>query len=321
MSIKNIYNIFKKELAYQSYSKMLFILFIPLLLISSGYIYFQYKNTVSSYQLFKKTEAEYESLGIDIKQALGSPVKVKEGELKSKDGDGEIVENILRYDYEQFVLSLHHLQPKQSVIITMEWMGFIVFPLAFTLYAIYISSYDMRFKTVKVKAVKHDWKSVLLAKQCSVYMVMLAAMAAVLCTAYMSSFIFYSLASRVIPVDQFLISALPKANILLQFIVVLTVSFIFATIGFYLGVLFRSFITPALLYIIYSLLVPALGKFDLKNLLSNLGHAVFNFNGNFRLFTPVKVDMFPIIIILATSIGLLSAVTYYMAHRQSKYVV
>lgn len=190
MSIKNIYNIFKKELAFQSYSKMLIILLLPLLFISSGYIYVHYKNTIDSYQQFKKTEGEYKELGIDIKQALESPVKVKEGELKSKDGDGEIVENILRFDYENFVLSLHHLEPKQSVIMTLELMGFIIFPLAFTLYAIYISSYDIRFKTVKVKAVSHDWKSVLFAKQCSVYMVMAAAVIAVVCMAYVSSLVF-----------------------------------------------------------------------------------------------------------------------------------
>ncbi|MDE1360373.1 hypothetical protein CHCC20488_0407 [Bacillus paralicheniformis] len=59
----------------------------------------------------------------------------------------------------------------------------------------------------------------------------------------------------------------------------------------------------------------------MKNLLSNLGHAVFSFSGGFKLFTPVKVDMIPVVIILAASVGLLSAVTYYMAHRQSKYVV
>lgn len=227
MSIKNIYNIFKKELAFQSYSKMLVMLLLPLLFISSGYIYVHYKNTIDSYQQFKKTEDEYKELGIDIKQALASPVKVKEGELKSEDGDGEIVENILRFDYENFVLSLHHLEPKQSVIMTLELMGFIIFPLAFTLYAIYISSYDIRFKTVKVKAVSHDWKSVLLAKQCSVYMVMAAAVIAVVCTAYVSSFVFYSLASRAIPVGEFTIPAVSKSNIPLQLVVVLAVSFIF----------------------------------------------------------------------------------------------
>ncbi|MFO6496104.1 MULTISPECIES: ABC transporter permease [Bacillus] len=321
MSIKNIYKILKNELAYQYYSKMLLLLIIPLLLISFGYIYFQYQNTEGSYRLFLKTEAEYKQLGIDIQKALDSPVKVKEGELKSKDGDGEIVENILRYDYENFVLSLHNLQPKQAVVTTMEWMGFILFPLAFTLYAIYISSYDIRFKTVKIKAVRHDWKSVLLAKQCSVYMVLLVGMSAVLCAAYVSSLILYSQAARTIPVDQFTIPEVSKSNILLQFIVIAAVSFIFTTIGFYLGILLRSFAAPALLYIIYSLLVPVLGKFDLKNLLSNLGHAVFNFNGHFKLFTPVKVEIFPIILILAAAIGLLSAAAYYAAHRQSKYVV
>ena len=136
---------------------------------------------------------------------------MKEGELKSEDGDGEIVENILRFDYENFVLSLHHLEPKQSVTMTLELMGFIIFPLAFTLYAIYISSYDIRFKTMKVKAVSHDWKSVLFAKQCSVYMVMAAAVIAVVCTAYVSSLVFYSLASRDIPVGEFTIPAVSKA--------------------------------------------------------------------------------------------------------------
>ncbi|MDI3411526.1 hypothetical protein QKW52_20220 [Bacillus sonorensis] len=76
-----------------------------------------------------------------------------------------------------------------------------------------------------------------------------------------------------------------------------------------------------MLYIIYALLVPVLGKFDLKNLLSNLGHEVFNFNGSFKLFTPEKVDTIPIMFILLLFFALFSAVAYYAAHRQSKYVV
>lgn len=311
----------QKELAYQYYAKIFLILVIPLLLVSSGYIYVQYQNTQNGYQQFLKTKAEYEKLGIDVKKALESPVKVTEGALKSKDGDGEIVENILRYDYEQLILSVHLIQPKQTVITTMEWMGFIAFPLAFTLYAIYISTYDIRFKTVKVKAAKRDWKAVLLAKQCSVYIVMFLASAAVLCVSYLAGLIFYALAAKTVPVDQFAVSAPSKGNILIQFIVLLAVSFVFATIGFYFGILFRSFIAPALLYIIYALLVPVLGKFDLKNLLSNLGHEVFNFNGSFKLFTPEKVDTIPIMFILLLFFALFSAVAYYAAHRQSKYVV
>ncbi|MDI5791035.1 hypothetical protein PO124_29460 [Bacillus licheniformis] len=46
---------------------------------------------------------------------------------------------------------------------------------------------------MKVKAVSHDWKSVLFAKQCSVYMVMAAAVIAVVCTAYVSSLVFIPL--------------------------------------------------------------------------------------------------------------------------------
>lgn len=321
MFIKNIYSILQKELAYQYHAKVFFILVIPLLIVSSGIIYVQYKNAESSYQQFLKTESEYRELGIDVKKALDSPVNVTEGTLKSEDGDGEIVENILRYDYEQLILSLHLIQPKQSVVAAMEWMGFIALPLAFTLYAIYISTYDNRFRTVKVKAARYDWKMVLLAKQCSVYIVMLVTTAAVLCLAYLAGLFFYALAARTIPVDQFTVSVPSKSNMLSQWFVVLAVSFIFATIGFYLGILFRSFITPALLYIIYTLLVPVLGKFDLKNLLANLGHAVFDFNGSFKLFTPETVEFIPIMLILLVFSGVFSVVAYYAAHRQSKYVV
>ncbi|MDI5791036.1 hypothetical protein PO124_29465 [Bacillus licheniformis] len=52
---------------------------------------------------------------------------MKEGELKARMAT-ERSSKYLRFDYENFVLSLHHLEPKQSVTMTLELMGFIIFP-------------------------------------------------------------------------------------------------------------------------------------------------------------------------------------------------
>ena len=66
------------------------------MLISLWNMYAQFETTKSNYAQYVKTETEYKELGIDIKKALTMPVNIEEGELPG--AEGEVVENVLKYD-------------------------------------------------------------------------------------------------------------------------------------------------------------------------------------------------------------------------------
>lgn len=317
-SIKHIYKLMKKEFLYQYYAKAFLILFIPLMLISLWNVYAQYETTKSNYAQYVKTESEYKELGIDIKKALTMPVNIEEGELAG--AEGEVVENVLKYDYEQFIHSLHLMEPTQTISTTLEWMGFIFYPLVFGLYAIYLSTYDVKYKTMKIKAVRYQWNDVLFSKQLSLYVIILLLIPILSLISYIASHILYSAISNDISVQLFTYKASNEHSILLQFMFVICTSWLFSTLVFYLGSLCRSFILSGIKYMIYFLLIPNLGVFDLKNMIANLALHLFSFEGNYQLFVPIPVNIITILISISLLFYLSSLMTYTIVKRQSKYV-
>ncbi|MGV2539598.1 ABC transporter permease [Bacillus sp. NMCC46] len=317
--IKHIFKLMKKELLYQYYAKTFLILFIPLMLISLWNVYAQYETTKSNYAQYVKTESEYKELGIDIKKALTMPVNIEEGELAG--AEGEVVENVLKYDYEKFIQSLHLMEPTQVISTNLEWMGFIFYPLVFGLYAIYLATYDVKYKTMKIKAVQYQWNDVLFSKQLSLYVIILFLIPILSLISYMASHIFYSVISKDISVQLFTYKDSTEHSILLQLMFVVCTSWLFSTLVFYLGSLCRSFILSVVIYMVYFLLIPNLGVFDLKNMIANLALHLFSFKGNYQLFVPIPMNITTILICISLLICLSSLLTYTMVKRQSKYVV
>ncbi|MFS0656114.1 ABC transporter permease [Bacillus sp. 179-C3.3 HS] len=317
--IKHIFRLMKKELLYQHYAKTFFILFIPLILISLWNLYAQSETAKSNYAQYVKTETEYKELGIDLQEALTMPVEVEEGKLNG--ADGEVIENILKYEYDQFVQSLHIMEPIQAISTTLEWMGFIFYPLAFGLYAIYLSTYDVKYKTIKIKAVRNHWSQVMFSKQLSLYAIICLFIFINCLFSYMASHVFYSVISRDISVQLFTYEDHYNQHILLQLLFVIFISCFFSTIVFYVGALCRSFFVSVVVYLVYFLLVPNLGAFDLKNMIANLALHLFSFQGNYQLFEPIPVSVTSIVICMSLFLILLSFLTYTLMKRQSKYVV
>ena len=81
-----------------------------------------------------------------------------------------------------------------------------------------------------------------------------------------------------------------------QLLFSMAVAIIFSNIGFILGSLTKSTLISSLIIVIYNLMIPSLGKYDLTNLIANIGSKIFEFNSSFNLFTPKEVSYFPYII-------------------------
>ncbi|MGG5255366.1 ABC transporter permease, partial [Neobacillus sp. SM06] len=157
----------KKELTYQYFSRVLLLTFIVILFFSLWNLYLQMKEAQDYYSQFLKTRAEFVSDGISIEEALKQKSNVQ---LKKTNG-GEVatIDNVLRYDYDNVVTSIYISQPKKSITLTLEWMTFLFFPFIFTMYGIYVGTYDFRYKTIKIRSVQDKWKHILLSKQLSIY--------------------------------------------------------------------------------------------------------------------------------------------------------
>ncbi|MGG4013043.1 ABC transporter permease [Bacillus smithii] len=319
--IKSILNSLNIELKYQYFSYIILILFLAILSFSLFNLFIQMSNTKENYDLFLRTIKEYKELGIDINEALNTPVDIEKSET-GNEGKAEVVSNILRFDYDNVALSLNNMQPERIVTHTLEWLTFLFFPFIFTVYGIYIATYDTKYKTIKVKAVKKNWNQILLSKQLSIYMISTCIIAVVLILNYIVGTILYNHISQKIPVEEFQLSSLPEDNnVVLQVLLSLFICFFFSTLGFYLGILFKGFIAPTIIFLVYNFIVPVLTKFDLRNMVSILGHEVFDFHSSFKLFEPIQMPTHLALISLIVFLILSSIISYLIAKKQSKFVV
>ncbi|MDI6604471.1 MAG: hypothetical protein QME35_04955 [Thermoanaerobacteraceae bacterium] len=314
--IKNILNSTKKELKYQFYSNVFFIMLLTMFLFSVLNLYNQMTNVKNNYNLFLHTQTEEKKIGNNIEKELNSPVDIK------KENGLEIINNPLKFDYDNVALSIYDLKkPDRIITNTLKYLSFFFYSFFFTIYGIYISTYDIKFKTIKVKAVQRNWNQILFSKQLSIFVSSFIIILIVLLLSNIVGSLFYYILSHQIPVNDFKLSVLPSdTNVVLQFILSISISFIFSTIGFYLGLIFRGFMYPAVIFIVYDFILPVIGKYDLRNLISVLGHKVFDFYGNFILFKPIEVPTNIVIIILTSFVILSTIFIYIITEKQSKYI-
>ncbi|KLO20911.1 hypothetical protein X275_10980 [Marinitoga sp. 1197] len=314
--IKILSSNIKKEIKYQIYSGVFILMIITLLIFSGLNLYNQKKLIIQNYNLFVHTLNEIKKSGINVEKVLMEPLTVEENNGISK------INNVLKLDYNNVALAVYDLKnPGRIITNTLKYLSFIFYSFFFSVYGIYIGIYDTKYKTIKIKAVQNNWMNILLSKQITMYILSFLIIFIVVFLSIIISFIFYNTFSLDIPINDFKLLIQPwDTNIILQFILSLFLSFIFTTFGFYLGILFRGIMYPMLILVLYNFIFPIFGKYDLRNLISILGHKVFDFYGNFVLFKPEMVSLNLSIILLFIYIFISTLFTYTIVKIQSKYI-
>jgi ABC-2 type transport system permease protein len=95
---KNIFQVIKRELYYQWFSKKILLLFIILLFFSIAHLVGLYNDTMSNYNRYLMTEDYYKEQGIDIVEALKEPIS------SQVDGNSRIVNNPIKDDFVELVV-------------------------------------------------------------------------------------------------------------------------------------------------------------------------------------------------------------------------
>lgn len=305
---------------YQYFSRILFIL---VLIVSSLMIWNSFmltKEVKSNYNLYLRTESEYKNDGIDIDKALKAPIQIDQ--KQSGNGNNiETIDNILRYDYENLTSSIYRIQPTQIVPSSLEWISFVFLPIIFTIYGVYIATYERKYKTLKIKSIQIDWKIILITKQISLYISTLIILTFSTLFSYISGRFLYVMINKEIPMEQFQVFNAPAdTNLFVQLIITLFITIIFSTLGFSFGIIFKGALIPILIFVAYNFATPILGTYDIRNMIAILGHQAFNFSGNFKLFTPSHLPVITAVLLLIGFILLLTMITYVIFSRQSKYM-
>lgn len=313
----NILSMSRREFKYQWYSHLLTVSILVSIFVSLLNLYGLQTKAEGAYDLYIRTYNLYQEEGMDVESMMEMPVNI------IKNDNTEMIDNPVRYRFEEAEKAVQLLKGGATITQTLEWMTFIFFPIIFTLYSIYISTYDYKYETIKIKAAQFSWPKIISAKLFSLYAGVFIIFTCTLLVSYAVGNLLYNGVISSLSSEDLLKMNLNITNnrLFLQIIFSLAISLLFSTIGFVLGLLFKAALLPIIIFFVYDLIIPIIGKYDIRNMISVIAHQIFDFKGRFQLFKPVPINYFTSVSLLFFVFTLCLSLSYFFFWRQSKYSI
>ena len=181
--------------------------------------------------------------------------------------------------------------------------------------------YDIKHKTLKLKSIVDKNSTTLFAKQIVMTLVSAGVVLGTVIIMYIISMLLYKGVASQEQYSTFIVSTMGvNTNGIVQILFSIGIAVLFLNIGFCIGTISRNLLFTVLAVVGYTLLIPVLGEYDLKNVISAIGNKVFEFTGTFQLFTPSGVVTSMHYIIWGVFIIALISLTYFISNNRSKYV-
>lgn len=272
---------------------------------------------------FQSTVKEVEKNGDDVEKLLNDDFYVRE--VIQEDGSILLqIDNIVRYDYEQLKLQYDKMQPTNIFFEVLKNSTLIFLPIIAGLFAIYISTYEFSSNTLKTRILNGTTETVFLSKVLSTVIVftivfVLSAIIGLFISVVWSSIVNLGIDISFILPKQSLFNIV--INTFKALLIAYLISIVFLVIGFGLGIISSRFSVALGIFLLYHLVVPNLGKYDIKNLIMNLYYLVFNPEIGVSIINFSELNI-PTVGSLITITVLLFLITGFIKFREmSKYTV
>lgn len=283
--MKNSMEITKKELLYQIRSKNLFIVTILTMVITLFHLYGLCANVTNSYHTYLQTEQMYKDNGMDIISAL------EEENYTVVNGNSQITSNPLKEDFVNLAVSIQNLDRENIISTSLEYFIFVFGTLIFGIYAAYVATYDYKYKTHKFFSIKYKQREIVTGKLLSVLIVLLFSLFLMSILSYIASPVLKYLVGRSVPVDKYVIPGMSyDTNLALQLCFTIAFLGFYIVISYTVGLLFKNMFPITIFLLLYTLLIPVLGKYDIKNIFSFFAHKIFAFKARFAAFQPTEIS-------------------------------
>jgi hypothetical protein len=238
----------------------------------------------SDYTLVQHTRAEYQANGMNFEADLRKPAHVV------TKGDEQSVTNLARYDYDTMAASIIALSPASAVPESLKFFSFIFFPVIFFLLGLWMSTVQRRYSVEKSRLARSGTARVVAARQLTVLIAAALAVAAVLVVELIARAIAFGIVSASLPfADYPPLSRPPSQEGWAQWGIALLVVAFFGSAGILVGAVIGVFAVPAVVFLIWDLVIPFLGPGDPRDWFVVLGHAAFNYSSGFQLAPAVPV--------------------------------
>lgn len=286
----------RTELRYQAWSKLLLWPFVITVLSLGAAFSGTVSNAASSLDRLRSTKDQAEANGVSLSDAMDHPLNI------SVQGNQQVMDNPLRFDYETAYNAHRALDGFNSVGTGLEMITFIIVPILFFTYGCAVAVADVRQRILKQRVSVQGQRPYVLAK---VLMITVTAMAAVLLCATLSvaaapilKAVFLSGTNFDFSFD---VQAPSNNNPVAQVGFSAATAFFFGQLGFFVGLATRAIVLPSLLAFALLMVAPFAGPYDPRNILSTAGQWVFNFWGGFtpRALFPVPAGAGLLLMFLA----------------------
>lgn len=304
--MKNYMEIIKKELFYQLKSKGLLILILITISITFLHVYGLYNSVLNNYNRYLKTEQSYKENNMDILEAL------KEENDPVKNGNTTITNNPIKEDFLKLATSIQNLDQGYIISNSLEYFIFVFGTMIFGIYAAYIATYDYKYRIHKFFSIKYKPIELLIGKILSTLLVLLLNILVMGLISYFASPILKSLVNREVPIENFIIPGLEyNNNIGLQLIFTISLLGFYILISCIISYILKNMLPCTLFIIAYTILIPVLGKYDIKNIYSFFAHKIFSFQSRFRIMDAIEISPicgigFIVLMIISSFIALIA---------------
>lgn len=316
--MKNIFKNINYQLHLSYLSKHIYILLLCSLSIIAIYSFGQFQQLNHNIKSYKKEVMMLEESGISEEKAL--LLEDKKQEIKTENGDIlTIEENPVKSSHRAITMTLYSISPYYFLQNILEGATYIFFPIILSIYAIFLSALEYETKIIRIRAIKTKWENVMLSKL--LYAIFIGTIFIMITSliAYFIASVQYRLIDDSI-INKFMTNEYQGSfNIFQNISISILISTVFISIAVFLTTVFKNSFKASIIVLLYLLVIPSLGMFDLKNILMNFTLRYFPYQGTSRL---ASVKELPIMFCLGYSFILIAIVftlTYTVSRRQNKY--
>lgn len=313
-SIKNIFQVANRELYYQWFSKKIIIVFGVMAILTVLHLVGLHSNIINKYDRYLSTEQYYKEQGLDIVGELKEPLD------RTIDGTVVTNNNAIKADYLELASSIRNIKANNIISNTLEYLTFVFATLVFGVYACFVATYDYRNKTYKNISVKYSQHEIILGKITSCIIVMFTTLISVLLISFIGSYVVEFAVKGKVPINDFIIESMNyELGVLPQVLFSFWVVILYIALGFLLSVLMKNMILPTILLLLYGLIVPILGAYDFRNIISYFSHKLFTFTARFTIFEAKPISEIVGLVIINATIILAVISSILVSRKRSAY--
>lgn len=308
----------KTELIYQIRSYILIGITIAGIALMSISLVSNCNQVGNAYRTYQQTLKYSQEMGEDIEAALAEDYTVTTEMVNGV--KQEYIENSLKYYQESVTKANLVASPRYAITQILEICTFLYFPLIFSILGICVATYDRKYRTLRVKAVRSTKTQIHRTKLAALFAGVTASFITIILACCLIAYILYITIVNGVPLNEFPPSdSIQVLPLLPKVIFSLGVSFLFALVGYTLGLIFRGALIPVIIMAAYTFLIPNMGKYDLKNILLGIGNKVFDYYGMFRANQPIEISAAGIIIACVMFLMVIIVSSSLLARKRSAY--